>query len=105
MWLKKLFGIKEIDYSSLLSEGAYIIDVRTPREYSSGKIHNSQNIPLDKVKSKLKKMKQLNKPVIFCCASGMRSGQATSLAKASGIEAYNGGGWASLNRKLSYKYE
>ena len=60
----------------------------------------SKNIPLDNIKSKIKKIEKLNKVVIFCCASGMRSGQATSLAKARGIESYNGGGWKSLNKKL-----
>lgn len=100
MWLKKLLGIKSVDYNALIAEGAYIVDVRTAREFSGGKIIDSKNVPLDKIKSKLKKMQQINKPVIFCCASGMRSGQATSIAKANGIEAYNGGGWSSLNRKL-----
>ena len=34
-------------------------------------------------------------------ASGVRSGQATSIAKAREIESYNGGGWRSLNSKLN----
>ena len=28
--LKRLFGIKTIDFNQLLEDGAYIIDVRTP---------------------------------------------------------------------------
>jgi len=42
----------------------------------------------------------LNKPVIACCASGMRSSQATSILKSNGIDAMNGGGWMSLENKL-----
>ena len=98
--LKKLFGIKTIDFNQLLKDGAYIIDVRTIVEFNSGNIKESTNIPLDTIKSKIKKIEKLKKVVIFCCASGIRSGQATSIVKAKGIEAYNGGGWRSLNSKL-----
>ena len=49
----------------------------------------------------VKKIENLKKPVIFCCASGMRSGQANSIAKSRGINAFNGGGWSALNRKLN----
>ena len=45
-------------------------------------------------------IKKLNKPVIACCASGMRSSQATSILKKNGIEVINGGGWKSLQSKL-----
>ncbi len=99
--LKKLFGIKLTDYNQLIKDGVIIIDVRTPGEFNSGHINAATNVLLDKIKSKIKKIENLKKPIIFCCASGMRSGQATSVAKSRGINAYNGGGWSSLNRKLS----
>ncbi|MDG2264179.1 MAG: rhodanese-like domain-containing protein [Flavobacteriales bacterium] len=99
--LKKLFGIKTTDYNQLMKDGAIVIDVRTPGEFNSGHINGSTNVPLDKIKSKIKKIENLKKPVIFCCASGMRSGQATSIAKSRGIDVYNGGGWSSLNSKLN----
>ena len=100
-FIKKLFGIKLTDYNELIENGAYIVDVRTPGEFNSGNIKGSTNVPLDKIKSKLKKLKKNNKAVIFCCASGVRSAQATSIAKSKGIESYNGGGWSSLYRKLN----
>ncbi len=99
--LKKLFGIKTTDYKQLIEIGAVVIDVRTSGEFNSGHIKGATHVPLDQFKSKIKKIENLNKPIIFCCASGMRSGQATSVAKSRGIEAYNGGGWCSLNRKLN----
>ena len=99
--LKKLFGIKTIDFNQLLEDGAYIVDVRTPGEFNSGNIKGSTNIPLDKIQSNIKEIETLNNSVIFCCASGVRSGQATSIAKARGIKSYNGGGWRSLNSKLN----
>jgi phage shock protein E len=99
--LKKLFGVKVTDYNQLIKNGAIIIDVRTSGEYNSGHISGSTNVPLDKIKSKIKKIENLKKPVIFCCASGMRSSQATSIAKSRGVDAYNGGGWSGLKRKIN----
>ena len=99
--LKKLFGITTIDLNQLLEDGASIVDVRTPGEFNSGNIKGSTNISLDKFQSNIKEIEKLNKAVIFCCASGVRSGRATSIAKARGIESYNGGGWRSLNSKLN----
>ena len=99
--LKKLFGIKTTNFNQLLEDGACIVDVRTPGEFNSGNIKGSTNIPLDKIQSNIKEIEKLNKVVIFCCASGVRSGQATSIAKSRGSESYNGGGWISLNSKLN----
>jgi len=43
-----------------------------------------------------------DKPVITCCASGMRSASAKSILKSNGYaEVYNGGGWMSLQNKIS----
>jgi rhodanese-related sulfurtransferase len=42
-FLKKLFGIKSIDYNELMDNGAYIIDVRTPGEFSMGKIKGAKS--------------------------------------------------------------
>ena len=93
-FIRKLFGLgPKIDYHGLLSNGALLIDVRTPKEFSQGNVSGSQNIPLDKIEGKLKNIKELKKPIVLCCASGMRSGRATSILKQNGIEAYNGGSW------------
>ncbi len=88
------------DYAALKEQGAVIIDVRTSAEYKQGHIQGSSNMPLGQIKKKAEKIKKLNKPVILCCATGMRSGQATSVLKSNGIDAYNGGGWSSLIGKL-----
>jgi rhodanese-related sulfurtransferase len=58
------------------------------------------NIPLDSLKNNLSKLKK-DKPVITCCASGMRSASAKGLLKANGfVDVYNGGAWVSLNSKI-----
>ncbi len=96
-FLKKLFG-PGVDLREKLALGAVVIDVRTPREFSGGSVKGSKNIPLDKISNKLNTIQKWNKPVITCCASGMRSGSAASILKNKGIEAYNGGPWTKVNR-------
>lgn len=91
------FGKRKEQLREALSNGAVIIDVRTKGEFSSGNIKGSQNIPLDKIRGQVERIKKINKPVVVCCASGMRSGSAKSILKNNGVECYNGGGWQSLN--------
>ena len=98
-FIKKIFGGKSVDYKELVKNGAQIIDVRTPAEFSNGSIRNSKNIPLQNLAAEMKKL-DLKKPVITCCASGMRSASAKSILKQNGFETYNGGGWISLEKKL-----
>ena len=99
--IKKLFGIKTTDYAQLMKEGALILDVRTAGEFASGHIKGSVNIPVDKLSHSIGKLKAKNKPIITCCASGMRSASAKGILKSNGIaEVYNGGSWQSLNHKI-----
>ena len=102
MGLLSMFGLgdKSESITNFIEKGAVIIDVRTVGEYKEGHIKGSKNIPLDTISSKIEEIKKLNKPVIACCRSGMRSAQATSILKQNGIEVLNGGGWESLQRKL-----
>lgn len=77
---------------------ATIVDVRTPMEYQSGHVEGSTNIPLDTVPEKVEEFKLMSKPLILCCASGNRSGQAAMYLQQLGVdEVYNGGGWMEVN--------
>jgi rhodanese-related sulfurtransferase len=82
-----------------MDNGAVIIDVRSAGEYRGGHIPGSKNIPLQNLSGQIAKLDK-KKPIITCCASGMRSGSAKSLLKAKGFEVYNGGSWMSLQHKL-----
>jgi len=93
-------GGKSESVKEYMDKGAVIIDVRTVGEFREGHIKNSKNIPLDNIFSKVNEIKRLEKPVIVCCRSGMRSAQAASILKNSGIDVMNGGGWQSLKNKL-----
>jgi Rhodanese-related sulfurtransferase len=100
--IKKLFGKgPKTNYAQLVKEGAVIIDVRTRAEYESGHIKNSVNIPLDQLPNNLNKLKNKNKSIITCCASGMRSASAKALLTSNGyLHVYNGGGWNALQNKI-----
>lgn len=91
--LKKLFGGGGPDPRDLVEQGALLIDVRTAQEYASGHAKGSQNIPLNKIGSHVEKLRKKGKPIVTCCASGMRSGSASRKLKSAGLEAYNGGPW------------
>lgn len=97
--LKKLFGATSVNFAELVNEGAVIIDVRTPEEYKGGHIKGALNIPLQSLQSNLAKIPK-NKTIITCCASGMRSGSAKSLLKATGYNVHNGGAWTTLRSKI-----
>jgi phage shock protein E len=99
--LKKIFRSVKTDYTQLMSEGAIILDVRSHGEYVSGHIDGSINIPVNKLSENLNKLKSKNKPIITCCASGMRSASAKGLLESKGYtKVFNAGSWQSLNRKL-----
>ena len=78
-----------------------IIDVRTPNEFSGGRVINSINIPLNEVTERLEEIKQLSKPLVLCCAAGARSGQAVQFLTQNEVECYNGGSWMDVNFHLN----
>lgn len=100
--LKNVFGFgPETDYAQLVKDGAIILDVRSKGEFAGGHIKGSLNIPVDELSNNLDKLKDKKKPIITCCASGMRSASAKSILQSNGyLHVYNGGGWSGLQGKL-----
>ncbi len=74
-----------------------IVDVRTPVEFMEGNVAGSINIPLQEIQQRLEEVKNLKQPLVLCCASGNRSGQATQFLSQQGIECCNGGSWLDVN--------
>ncbi len=100
--LKELMGFSPApDYNEMLKDGGVIIDVRSKAEFADGHIKGSKNIPLPNLNSHSGIPKDKNKPIITCCASGMRSASAKNILKSKGYtNVHNGGGWRGLNNKL-----
>ncbi len=83
----------------LSTEGAVLLDVRTPEEYADGHIEKSKNIPLQSIEQAASIIKDKETPIFVHCRSGVRSAQATSILKRmgytnvediGGILSYNG---------------
>lgn len=77
-----------------LKKGAVVIDVRTPQEYDRGKVPGSINIPIDRIAASIERIKNFEKPIVFCCASGIRSRTAKSIVSQQGLkDVYAAGSW------------
>lgn len=72
-------------------DDALVLDIREANEFSSGHLQGARNIPLSRLEeaeSELQKFKE--KPIIVCCASGVRSGKACTILKKFGFEPVHG---------------
>ncbi|MEQ9402836.1 MAG: rhodanese-like domain-containing protein [Cyclobacteriaceae bacterium] len=88
-----------------LRKGALIIDVRTHLEFERNCIAGSKNIPLHTIGSQMNDIVNLRKPLILCCASGIRSGQAAIFLQRNGIDCINGGSWNNVAQAIGRPIE
>lgn len=56
-------------------ESVYLVDVRDADEYKKGTLNTAVNIPVDDLENKLKEL-PTDKPIIFICGTGARSGES-----------------------------
>lgn len=82
-----------------------IVDVRTPGEYRGGSVAGAVNIPLNEIPLRLDELKDFESPLILCCATGNRSGQAANYLSKEGIDCVNGGSWLDVNFLTSEEAE
>jgi rhodanese-related sulfurtransferase len=87
-----------MDLEKIIKENqGTIIDVRSYGEFMGGNVVDSVNIALNEIPDRIAEIKKLKMPLILCCASGNRSGQAQHFLSQHGIECYNGGSWLEVN--------
>ena len=66
-------------------KNAVVIDVRDRKEFDSGHIVDSVNMPLNKLKQRLSELrKHEHKPMIVVCKLGQHSGEAAKLLQEAG---------------------
>jgi rhodanese-related sulfurtransferase len=65
-----------------------LIDVREPHEHSAGRIAGARHIELSQLSSAAATIDR-DRPVVFYCRSGQRSGLAAEAFRASGFDARN----------------
>ncbi|WP_395046455.1 rhodanese-like domain-containing protein [Flavobacterium sp.] len=93
-------GNNNENLATLVKEGAFLVDVRSPDEFAEGNVKGSTNIPLDQIAVNLDKFKGKENIVVFC-RSGNRSGQAKSILEQNGfVNVTNGGTWQDVNTIL-----
>jgi phage shock protein E len=97
---KNLFASKDaIGLGEALKDGAFLVDVRTPAEFSSGSVKGAVNIPLDTIPNQLSIFKGKKYIVVFC-RSGGRSSQAKSILERNGFQnVINGGTWQNVKNQ------
>lgn len=89
----------------LVSEGALLLDVRTPGEFADKHIEGAVNIPVDQVEARMSEIDKLtsadkDKPIVVYCQAGGRAASAKSmLLKAGHTKVTNLGGVADWDRK------
>lgn len=91
--------------AELISQGAMIIDVRTPEEVEVGTIAGALTIPHDQT-DRLKAVigRDRRQPVVLYCSSGRRVGTALEALEQAGYDTgalVNGGGYEALNQALA----
>ncbi len=99
MRLLSILGIgknRKAMIAEAINNGAVIVDVRSELEYKQGHVSGSINIPLDHINQEVGKLKAMNKTILLCCASGIRSASATSSLKSQGLNCLNAGSWKNL---------
>jgi len=88
------------DYRS--TQGAVLLDVRTPQEYREGHIPGSKNVPLQTIDKIRSVADNIDIPLFVYCHSGGRSRQAVSMLQHMGYtNIQNIGGIAAYSGKVA----
>ncbi|MBI4816902.1 MAG: rhodanese-like domain-containing protein [Deltaproteobacteria bacterium] len=69
----------------MVSNGALLLDVRTPGEFGNGHIQGAVNIPVDQLQARLAELGAKDKSIVVYCQSGGRSAAAKSLLDRAGF--------------------
>ena len=71
----------------LIRDGGFLLDVRTPVEFSAGHIEGAVNIPLDELRERLSELPQdKEKPIYATCQVGLRAHVALMLLAGKGYK-------------------
>ena len=86
---------------TVINQGAFLVDVRSPGEFALGSVNGVVNIPLDNLQQQLTKFKGKQNIVVFC-RSGNRSNMAKNILAQSGFKnVTDGGTWQNVAKVLT----
>ncbi len=82
----------------MISEGALLVDVRTPEEFNQGHLPNAVLIPVADVAKRIAEFgEDKDRPIVVYCKAGVRAGKAERVLKENGYtNVLNGGGYSDL---------
>lgn len=83
---------------TLVEQGALLLDVRTPEEFSSGHLSGAKNIPVQELAGRMRELPPTSRSVVVYCRSGGRSASAAKLLRSSGYQVHDLGAMANWNR-------
>ncbi len=99
-FLLQLFGRGVHRLRDAIQRGAIVIDVRNPHSFDMARIPGSQNIPLERLRVSLDRIRGIKKPVIIC-GDGRDPAAAVRFLRENGIEdVFDGGNWQYLIRQI-----
>lgn len=92
----------KVNYKKLVEKGAFIIDVRTKKEFNKEHIPGAMNLPIEMLRNYITMLKDKKQPIITCCSSGSKSTLAERILMSHGYEnVYSAGSWKVLSSELS----
>lgn len=92
-----------LQVSDLVSNGAFILDVRTPDEVKYGSLPKATNIEIDALRSRLNELPSKNTPIYVLCRVGHRGYVATMILNNLGYNAFNIDGGYDLYKAATMK--
>ncbi len=79
-------GVEARQAQEMVRQGALLLDVREPGEYSAGHAPDARLIPLGQLNSRLPELSAYkDRPVVVMCRSGRRSAKAVELLREAGF--------------------
>ena len=102
-----LLGCSKVDDATILAardavtQGAVIIDVRTPEEYKRGHLLHAQNIPIEVISKTLQPLPSKDKEIVVYCASGNRSAAVANILRHNGWRVYDVATQADYERHIT----
>jgi len=86
--LQQLLAVDGIDVKQaqiMNQQGALLLDVREPSEYSAVHVPNAKLIPLGQITSRMNEIEAYkDKPIVVMCRSGRRSARAVAILQKAG---------------------
>jgi rhodanese-related sulfurtransferase len=90
-------------FAELIAAGGRLIDVRRPYEFEGGHLAEAENIEMNDLAAAAESIER-DRPVLFYCRSGNRSGMAAAAFREAGYEAYHLAGgleaWVAAGRPV-----